>query len=595
MRRLPAIAGVVVNLVGAAATLGTLGAPLPAEAASPGSTARARYVVVAASTSAYAALQARAARDGARVHELHGTRTFAVDATAAVADRLRTSPLAAAVVRDHVETLIRPDQPQSPQRWSGPAGQHPVRRMPVSLPADRRGPGEDPASALPGLMWNQRRVRLPLAHAVTYGRRALTVAVADTGLDYRHAELRGRVSRVVDFTRTEDPPLCKTSRGIDDPELAAGHGVPDDNDFNGHGTWIGGSIAAALDGRGINGIAPKVRLVSLKISQWCGQAYDSEILAAFQYAAKHRIDVVNISFGGYLDRREPAQDAIYRQYVAAVAEARAAGTLIVGAAGNEHLRIGAGGRVLSHGPLTVPGTAPADFKDHFGRYQVPGGIAGVVDVSATGNVVAAPSATCDPSTTGVDATCKPATDAHQATGVGRRDQLAYYSNYGPRIDIAAPGGVRRFNVPSADRGGTAGFPVTADRGFRAFAAFSITSNYAREIPCYTISDPSFPAGQCYSTIQGTSMAAPHVSAAAALVISARPWLRHRPDAVVDVLKDSARADAVNRTKPLSATDTSPGDRTGLACPTGYCHLGGRPISSWEAYGAGLLDTYAAVR
>jgi hypothetical protein len=43
----------------------------------------------------------------------------------------------------------------------------------------------------------------------------------------------------------------------------------------------------------------------------------------------------------------------------------------------------------------------------------------------------------------------------------------------------------------------------------------------------------------------------------------------------------------NHTPPLSATDTSPADLTGVACPTGYCHLGGAPISNRNAYGAGL--------
>jgi hypothetical protein len=39
--------------------------------------------------------------------------------------------------------------------------------------------------------------------------------------------------------------------------------------------------------------------------------------------------------------------------------------------------------------------------------------------------------------------------------------------------------------------------------------------------------------------------------------------------------------------PLSATDTSPGDLTGVACPTGFCHPGGAPISNRNAFGAGL--------
>jgi hypothetical protein len=54
------------------------------------------------------------------------------------------------------------------------------------------------------------------------------------------------------------------------------------------------------------------------------------------------------------------------------------------------------------------------------------------------------------------------------------------------------------------------------------------------------------------------------------------------------LKATARA-VTNRTPPLSAGDTSAGDLTGLPCTTGYCHLGGAPISNRNAYGAGLAS------
>jgi hypothetical protein len=82
-------------------------------------------------------------------------------------------------------------------------------------------------------------------------------------------------------------------------DLAAEFGGPEDTDWNGHGSWIGGNIAATIDGAGTNGIAPRVRLTALKISEWCGSAYDSTLLHAIVLAADKDIDVVNISFGGY--------------------------------------------------------------------------------------------------------------------------------------------------------------------------------------------------------------------------------------------------------------------------------------------------------
>lgn len=584
MRRPPLLLGVLV----ATATVCAVATPISASAASSASTKTERYVVVAATASDYNALRAQAARDGARVHDLHGTRTMAVDATQAVAQQLKASPLAATVVRDGIKTLIDPE--------SGPvsAPTQLARNKAIRVNASGRAAKQDPASGLAGLMWNQDRIRSPQANAVTYGSGAVTVAVADTGLDYEHSELAGRVTGVVDFTTTEEPPICKTAFGYSDEDFAQMFGGPADSDWNGHGSWIGGNIAANLDKVGINGIAPKVNLVALKISQWCGSAYDSELLAAFEYAGTHHIDIVSISFGGYTDRSDPDQEAIYQQYVQTVADARRNGTLIVAAAGNEHVRVGEGGRVISHGILNFPGD---ELTDLYGLYETPGGVPGVVDVSATGNVVAAPSASCpDPTSTAV--TCKPTTDAHQAAGIGAKDQLAYYSNYGPRIDLAAPGGARKFNLPVWDAGGTPGWPVTDADGFVAYEDFSITSNWAAfigEIPCYYLSGPTFYPNECYSTIQGTSMATPHVSAVAALVASAKPWLRHRPAAILAELKHSANDDARNYTQPLSATDTSAADLTGAQCPSGFCHLGGRPISGRDAYGAGIVDALKAVR
>ena len=135
---------------------------------------------------------------------------------------------------------------------------------------------------------------------------------------------------------------------------------------------------------------------------------------------------------------------------------------------------------------------------------MPGGLPGVVDVSVDGQrghrvereLRCRHDRRAD---IGATATCKPRGDRHQAAGQGRQDQLAYYSNYGPRIDVAAPGGARKFNLPYWDRGGTPGFPyVTAD-GTNAWEEFSTTSNWAHRVPCFTFAKGTgFPPGQCYS-------------------------------------------------------------------------------------------------
>jgi subtilisin family serine protease len=554
-------------------------------AAGPGDPAAAhgRYIVRARSHADVAGLRQTARTAGAKVvNELSATDTLVVTGSKAAAAALSRDSGAVTVVPDRIEQIVPPE-------WSGankihkPQGDGGGHHKPAVNP--------DPAFDLSGLMWDYDRIDAQKAWKTTTGRPSVLVGVADTGLDYTHSEL---ATKIVGNVNLADPTLCYDYfGGMTDADFAALYGGPADTDWNGHGSWIGGDIAGALDGVGINGIAPSIGLVALKISEWCGSAYDSSILDAFQYAADNGIDVVSISFGGYLDRSDPDQEAIYQAYVDTVAYARSKGTVIVAASGNEHLRLGAEGRVISHGPLTIPGDP---FQDYYGLYENPGGVPGVVAVSATGNVVKGASDTCATGTFETsDATCKPKSDAHQPTGVGRQNQLTYYSNYGPRIDVAAPGGARKFNVPSADRGGTGGFPYTTADGYTAFETFSITSNWALEIPCFVNLGPQFYQNECYSTIQGTSMATPHASAVVALIASAHPWMRHHPALLVGWLKVTAENIHGNTTPGLSATDTSAGDRTGLACPTGYCHLGGPAISDRDAYGAGLVNAAAAVR
>jgi len=585
---LPIGLAVVVPSVGASSRPAQTSVNAQATAAGDG-----QFVAVAASDADYAGLKADVEAAGGRVvREMPQVGTLVVKAPKAAKVRMAASIHAAGVAADHIESLEPPDGSAT----NGPA--HRVQQ--INLANNSNAPAPDPAFSIPGLMWNLQRINMTDAWKTTAGDPAVTVGVADTGLDYTHAELAPKVTSVVDFTQTEDPPICKTffSPSASDKDWAAQFGGPENTDWNGHGSWIGGNIAAALDGAGVNGIAPKVNLVALKISQWCGSAYDSEILAAFVYAADHGINIVSISFGGYLDRSDPDQALIIKQYEQVVKYANSKGTTIVAAAGNEHVRVNGNGKVVTHGPLTTPGTTPADFAagDLFGLYEVPGGIKGVVDVASTGNVVNASSPSCaPPPANDTNFVCKPASDAHQQTGVGAQDQLAYYSNYGARIDVAAPGGARKFNLPVWDRGGTPGFPYTDFDGTTAWETFSITSNWALEIPCFTFTGGGFPAGQCYSTIQGTSMATPHASAVLALIASAKPNLAHNPAGLVKQLTKTARNVKGNTTPALSATDVSNGDSSGVACTTGYCHLGGPAILDKEAYGAGIVNAAAAVK
>lgn len=581
------------TVAGAAASV-VAGMLTGTSSATPASSASGRYIVVARSSADLAGLQAKAVSSGARVvRSIHQLNTLVVEGPAALRTSLGGDSRALELAADHV-SKIAPAERRTPNLSApGLRGARTVGTGGTSAAASDGTFNADPAFGYQGLLWDYRHMGLPEGWRTTMGSPSITVGVADTGIDFTHHDLRSKVDKVVDFTQTENPPICKTYYGFSDRDLARKYGGPETGDWNGHGSWIAGNIGAALNGSGMSGIAPNVRLVALKISQWCGSAYDSELINSFVTAADMNIDVVNISFGGFLNRANKDENRIYRLYERAVAYAKSKGTAIVASAGNDHVEVGAGGRVLSHGALTFPGTTRRDFGDPYGLYQVPGGIEGVIDVSATNNRVIPSSAHCPAGTTGsdedVNATCKPRRDRHQAAGTLEDNQLAYYSNYGSRIDLAAPGGARKFNLPSWDRGGTPGFPYTSDDGTHTWETFSTTSNWAVEIPCFTFTRGSgFPQGQCYTSIQGTSMAAPHVAAAYALVASAHKDMRGNVDRILRRLKATASAEN-NYTRALSAGDKSPGDLFGERCVTGYCHLEGARISDRQAYGAGLVN------
>ena len=154
-----------------------------------------------------------------------------------------------------------------------------------------------------------------------------------------------------------------------------------------------------------------------------------------------------------------------------------------------------------------------------------------------------------PTTTPVQRASLRPTPTSPSAPAGRTSSLTTATT-APRIDIAAPGGARKFNLPVWDRGGTPGYPVTTE-SYDAWQEFSITSNWTQEMTCYHYDiTGTFQANQCYTTIQGTSMATPHVSAAIALLASYNPTLKGDP-------RNSSRPSRKGRGKWREATRPRP--------------------------------------
>jgi len=459
------------------------------------------------------------------------------------------------------------------------------------------GPGDDHRSDAVGdpwhslFQWDDDAMNVQRAWRRTTGDRSIAVAVLDTGVDASHRELRGVV----------DPRLGGNFIPCSDLIALYGLGVIDrkglrdcrDGDFEGHGTWVASRIAGALNGFASNGVAPNVRIGSYKVMAAGLGGLSTWILSGLLAACSDpRIDLVNMSIEAYADPSDPAQVDDFLLFTDAVNYCLSRGVPVFAAAGNAHVRVDRvnltlEGRQLSdvgqvslgpEGIATVtPGTdSPEDF-DLRGGLVLPGGVPGVTMVSATANAIGQAPASVP---------------LRWQQHVGTRDQLAYYSNYGSRVDLAAPGGARAFEIPGYDGGpGDVLFGRWGSFGALAKNGLICTDPFESSLfnsACFTA------RGDAYGWLQGTSMSAPNAAGVAALVLSAHPSLVGKPAALLARLGDTADDSPVNFMGPNDPGNTAPA-LDGTPCPTAFCHIDqSDPIGFSDAYGAGLVDAGAAV-
>src|SRR4051794_40606808 len=175
-----------------------------------------------------------------------------------------------------------------------------------------------------GLQWDMRQMHTPEAHAITGGSPAVVAATIDTGVDYRHPDLRQNIS---------DADSANCVSGAPVPGAVAA------NDDNGHGTHTAGTIAAASNGAGIVGVAPNVKIVAIKAGNADGFFFPEAVVCAFYWAGTHGFDVTNNSYFAdpYLFncKNDPTQRAIWQAEQRAIEFAERKGVTVVAAEGNE--------------------------------------------------------------------------------------------------------------------------------------------------------------------------------------------------------------------------------------------------------------------
>ncbi|MFD4370512.1 S8 family serine peptidase [Streptomyces sp. NPDC058486] len=297
-------------------------------------------------------------------------------------------------------------------------------------PALPSNPAQSAAPATEPVRSDMTQIKADQAWAVNPGSASVKVGILDTGVDDQHQDLAPNFNAA-------DSVSC--AYGKADTRAGAWR------DVDQHGTHVAGTVAAAKNGKGAIGVAPGVKISSVRIAEPGSTLFFPEnTICGLVWSGDHGFKVTNNSY--YTDPwqfncpNNLDQAAILEGVGRAQAYAEGKGSLQVAAAGNSNVDL-ANKTTDSSSPndsTPVNRTITNDCLD------IPAELPGVVTVAANGT-----------------------------SGTSK----ASFSNFGRDvIEVSAPGESVYSTVP----------------------------------------------GGKYSSLSGTSMAAPHVAGVAALLASANP-------------------------------------------------------------------------
>jgi subtilisin family serine protease len=294
-----------------------------------------------------------------------------------------------------------PDRAYSAQAEAYAAeGSSDARRKSDELP----GPVQDGSADADGLstrdlasqQWDMAMIKAGQAHRIDEGSKKVLVGVLDSGIDPHHPNLTGALDKAASAG-------CVTGA----PDTAQAAWAPTTSS---HGTHVAGTIAAADNGEGTSGVAPGVRIASVKVVDDDGYIYPEAAVCGFMWAARQNMAIANNSY--FVDPwvftcdNSPGQHVIYQAVERAVTYATRHGVLSIAAAGNAGVDLTDPGQD-SRSPDNVAAGDQEQRQLDDECVQLPAGIPGVVTVSA----------------------------------VGAQKVKASYSSYGlGAVDVTAPGG-----------------------------------------------------------------------------------------------------------------------------------------------------------
>jgi subtilisin family serine protease len=145
-------------------------------------------------------------------------------------------------------------------------------------------------------LFGLRMVQADLARQRQAGDPRVTVGVLDSGVDASHPDLAPNVDLRLSRNFVVDIPYDENGEVVDGPCEFDGCVDPAGYDDYGHGTHVAGTIAAAANGFGVSGVAPRVTLVDLRVAQDSGYVFLQPFLDALTYGADLGLNVMNLVF-----------------------------------------------------------------------------------------------------------------------------------------------------------------------------------------------------------------------------------------------------------------------------------------------------------
>jgi serine protease len=163
--------------------------------------------------------------------------------------------------------------------------------------------------------WGLDQINAPEAWARGARGAGAVIAVIDTGVDLQHPDLQGRLVGGIDLVAGE----TDCPRGPQDE--------------NGHGTHVAGIAAAATDnGVGVAGVAPRARIMPVRVLDAGGSGSRDDLIAGIRWAADNGAHVLNLSLSELPVLGQ--QESIYGDLEAAITYAWAKGAVVVAEAGD---------------------------------------------------------------------------------------------------------------------------------------------------------------------------------------------------------------------------------------------------------------------